>query len=669
MEKKTLTTLKANHIPASKINIVVHTQEQKKLYEAIPKELYGNILVSNATDGLVGQMNFIYKHFPEGKEIVSFDDDISAFQKKVGIKLEVIHNFNTIIEKGFRLCKEKGLSLWGVYPTANGLWMKDTITDTLKFIVGPVLGVINRKIKLTFKYKMDYELTLKSFKRDGGVLRINNIAFRTSAPGVNTKGGIGKSGQERLADNIRISKELVKAYPDLVRINNNPSRKGEILLKSGKIEGGKITDTTKYDLVDRENDELIVDKIVVSQKVKGLQSILLTALEDAYIPKIEQKRNDGKPTRGGLIGYDGYTFTLGCGRRRGLGSGEFATNKRNQDVLGAAIHYGNAILPKGFQYTTITINKNLQAKKHIDGGNNGMGFITFLGDFTGGNLSVWDRDGKERSLSAKNNLIGFNGAKLPHQTQDFKGERYALIYYKQKQACDVKGYTMRGSGIKTSIPVHQIFVPFEEGKTITDFPLFEKSISEMKQLSSSYKLWGHKELETLMKKYPKYYPMWKNARYGIQKVDIGKMVILYDKGGVYADLDILPNDIKSLNTLKEFDEKAVFGEDDDSVNVELIYSQKGNQMFLQILDYMKEQIGEKSKQKIYDTWKGRYVLQTTGPRMLGRFIKDNKPDIKIIPINLSYDWNKPKKSGTLFTTYHMGSWLKSVNPKLKRRDA
>ena len=626
------------------------------------------------------QREFITKKYPAGKRIVFMDDDVGDIYLNnsplfKGKSIDYFFNY------AFDECKKVGSYIWGVYPVDNPYFMKgQEITTDLRYIVGALYGIINRpslnsiKLSITMNngQKEDVERTILYFKNDDRVVRFNRVGFKTTYYG--KVGGLGRF-EDRLKPMKENSERLKSKYPDYGDIKVRESGMTEFILKKLKpqenevIEGGKITDTSKYDLVDRENDELIVDKIVVSQKVKGLQSILLTALEDAYIPKIEQKRNDGKPTRGGLIGYDGYTFTLGCGRRRGLGSGEFATNKRNQDVLGAAINYGNAILPKGFQYTTITINKNLQAKKHIDGGNNGMGFITFLGDFTGGNLSVWDRDGKERSLSAKNNLIGFNGAKLPHQTQDFKGERYALIYYKQKQACDVKGYTMRGSGIQTSIPVHQIFVPFEEGKTITDFPLFEKSISEMKQLSSSYKLWGQKELETLMKKYPKYYPMWKNARYEIQKVDIGKMVILYDRGGVYADLDILPNDIKSLNTLKEFDEDAVFGEDDDSVNVELIYSQKGNPMFLQILDYMKEQIGVKSKQKIYDTWKGRYVLQTTGPRMLGRFIKDNKPDIKIIPINLSYDWNKPKKSGTLFTTYHMGSWLKSVNPKLKRRDA
>ena len=62
IREKTLSALHSNNIPSTRIHIVVHSQREAKEYtDAIPRMLYGSLLVSSARDGLRGQLNFIFK--------------------------------------------------------------------------------------------------------------------------------------------------------------------------------------------------------------------------------------------------------------------------------------------------------------------------------------------------------------------------------------------------------------------------------------------------------------------------------------------------------------------------------------------------------------------------------------------------------------------------------
>lgn len=167
--------------------------------------------------------------------------------------------------------------------------------------------------------------------------------------------------------------------------------------------------------------------------------------------------------------------------------------------------------------------------------------------------------------------------------------------------------------------VHQIFGLLGD----TEMPeLFKKSQIKVKKWCKSnkytYKLWNEKTCENMMKKYPQYKKMYDNVRYKIMKVDIVRFVILYDRGGIYLDLDIVPK----LKSLKNYD--LAFAAREDFIEMEVIQSKKKEKVLLEYLDYVKIQIEEKSKKKIYKLWKLRYVYQTTGPLSLTRFLKTHK---------------------------------------------
>jgi hypothetical protein len=83
-----------------------------------------------------------------------------------------------------------------------------------------------------------------------------------------------------------------------------------------------------------------------------------------------------------------------------------------------------------FKFTTIQYNKNQRAAKHKDGRNVGESYIIGLGNYTGGELMIWDKDDKNPvKHDIRNKFLKFNGSEHFHETQPFKGERYTLVFF------------------------------------------------------------------------------------------------------------------------------------------------------------------------------------------------------------------------------------------------
>ena len=83
-----------------------------------------------------------------------------------------------------------------------------------------------------------------------------------------------------------------------------------------------------------------------------------------------------------------------------------------------------------FKFTSIQINENQKTSKHKDGYNVGKSYIIGLGDYTGGEVRLYTKDGdKFKDINIKNRWATFNGSELEHETTPFKGERYTLVFY------------------------------------------------------------------------------------------------------------------------------------------------------------------------------------------------------------------------------------------------
>lgn len=249
--EKTLKVLQDYKIPASKIYVFVANKDQEKLYrETIPKNAVKDIIVG--VKGLAEVRNFIFRYFPKDTPIVEMDDDIRGFieyDEKEKRHERPLKDLVGVIERGFEECKKVGARLWGVYPSANGFFMKPTVSTDLKFIIGSFWGCFNpgKEIQLPFGgEKEDYQRTLLFWEKDGVVVRLNFISPKTayySEPG-GMQEGDRKGKQEVAVDKI------LKKWPEYVKMN--PRRKSgfpEIRLvkpkEEKKLEKVKKTKTRK----------------------------------------------------------------------------------------------------------------------------------------------------------------------------------------------------------------------------------------------------------------------------------------------------------------------------------------------------------------------------------------------------------------------------------------
>jgi len=172
--------------------------------------------------------------------------------------------------------------------------------------------------------------------------------------------------------------------------------------------------------------------------------------------------------------------------------------------------------------------------------------------------------------------------------------------------------------------VHQIFGLMGD----TEMPkLFRDCHSKVKdwckENNHNLKLWLEEDCNKLIEEYPEFIDTYWNVRQTIMKVDIIRYLILHKYGGLYMDLDIVPNcSIGSLPKLKI----GCRPRRTNFIEMEVIGSPKENEILLDYLRYCQKQIIIKDKLPIYKIWKARYIYQTTGPRSLARFLKDKEYD-------------------------------------------
>jgi len=464
LRDKTLAMLTHYKIDPKHIRVFVANAEEKAKYaDVLTKGTYKEIIVG--IKGLNQVRDFIAEYYPLDAEIVEIDDDVSGLVQLDGKKLVPVKDFDAVIREGFKLCKENGLHLWGIAPVKNAFFMKPDITFNLKFIIGHLWGMINRRLPSHYKehYKEDYARSLQNAVLDGGVVRFNNIAGITK---IGAKGGLNETMEERAKQDTHrsIIEDLKKKYPGLVR--DNPKRPMEILLARSlnaynkqkkntggrssvgatppnpSLEGGmpKRTEAEKppkNEISEEDRTDASIEKLTIRNKTKynEAKAKLLEELAKITVPKIPKPSTTTSTNRGNVIGTIGRTMTLGFGDTR-RGFNHFKSNEKYPKVFEALVNFGNLVVPKGWEYQTITLNHNAKAKKHVDSKNVGKSVIIGIGDFIGGEIRVFKPDGEGgKDYNLHDIPLMFNGGLLPHETQEFELPgpigRYTMIFYKQ----------------------------------------------------------------------------------------------------------------------------------------------------------------------------------------------------------------------------------------------
>ena len=181
--------------------------------------------------------------------------------------------------------------------------------------------------------------------------------------------------------------------------------------------------------------------------------------------------------------------------------------------------------------------------------------------------------------------------------------------------------------------VHQIYGIFDDGIPLKDIDVFYENVMKTKKFCKKkgyeYKMWDLKKCNSLINRYfSEYKGLWNNFRLPIQRADFIRYCILYKYGGIYIDCDIHP--LRDLDKLFKRDYFFVTWHDDKKrlpYNA-VMGSQKDQDIFVDIMKHCEESYHKLSKKDIYKTWKGRFVFQTTGHRMLDRVLKRGKVNKK-----------------------------------------
>ena len=140
--------------------------------------------------------------------------------------------------------------------------------------------------------------------------------------------------------------------------------------------------------------------------------------------------------KGGKTGYEGFVLgivTSWAGKGTRAGYRKMLSMKTREPKYKKFFRESKKLMrmkdPK-FKFTSIQYNKNHRAARHRDAKNTGISYIVGLGDYTGGELTIFDENEKnpvKHDIKGKFNT--FNGSKYPHETAPFKGERYTLVFY------------------------------------------------------------------------------------------------------------------------------------------------------------------------------------------------------------------------------------------------
>lgn len=172
---------------------------------------------------------------------------------------------------------------------------------------------------------------------------------------------------------------------------------------------------------------------VESQKKLVLKMIRELKWPRTQRPNVVRPSQVEKSEKGGYEGFVLGIVTSWAGKGSRSGYRKMLSMKTREPKYKKLFRESKKLMklkdPK-FKFTSIQYNKNNRAARHRDAKNVGVSYIIGLGDYTGGELIIFDENEKnpvKHDIRGKFNT--FDGSKYPHETAPFKGERYTLVFY------------------------------------------------------------------------------------------------------------------------------------------------------------------------------------------------------------------------------------------------
>ncbi len=247
LQKATLRVLEKHGIDPSRVYIFVANEEELAKYKSELPPMWKKRLVV-AVLGMKNVRIFMSEFFPEGQCIVYMDDDVheiwdtwwdkdkfaakpAGSVRMAGNTLVPLVNLDFFINTAFEECRTRGRRLFGVNAVKNPFFCKapndpeqnSAIRDGLYFAVGTFYGCINDRnaCGITAEVKTDYELTLRYYLLDGGVLRIPSVTISTEF--YTTPGGMQK--ERTWERSVQWTRWIASTYKDLSTVNDTRKKR------------------------------------------------------------------------------------------------------------------------------------------------------------------------------------------------------------------------------------------------------------------------------------------------------------------------------------------------------------------------------------------------------------------------------------------------------------
>lgn len=217
----TLCSILAAGVDMKDVTVFLSDPAERPQYE---KAIGGLVNIVDSKPTKSGNITFILNYYPKGEQIIFIDDDVKSFKKlDLSGKKLMQANLKHVAELGFKLCLERGKTMWGVYPAANAFFMKPRTAEGLLFAVGSCFGIINTGASYHIvkeDEKDDYRRTFQCFENEGGVIRLEHVTVNTSY--YKTPGGMQSFRTKKIIEDG--AKRLAEQYPQYCSAYKNDTK-------------------------------------------------------------------------------------------------------------------------------------------------------------------------------------------------------------------------------------------------------------------------------------------------------------------------------------------------------------------------------------------------------------------------------------------------------------
>jgi hypothetical protein len=221
---KTLPLLRRLGVDPLRTKVYVAPEEIADYRRTLAIAGFGLVRICRGALGGVENRNAILDATEEGTRTVSIDDDLRDLVVRRSEKLlEPVEpdEFAEIVATGFDYLDSTPARIFGLYAVPNPFFMKPRWRTELCYLGGAFTGYYSSRdpdspLRVSYKYKHDFERSLRCYVADGMLVRCDYVSWRTE--GYRGSGGLQSDG-DRAAVMPEIVEALAREFPGLAHPN------------------------------------------------------------------------------------------------------------------------------------------------------------------------------------------------------------------------------------------------------------------------------------------------------------------------------------------------------------------------------------------------------------------------------------------------------------------